>query len=333
MNAALAKVIDRFFITFILRKRRSFVKEEPPGEPLPALKEYLKEPGLFYLPTGDPALKPIISLLAGKTKLGDIYQLCFKSPITTPWPENNLLHATHFQAHHERSPHLIMLHGYQETRNIFHRWLARRLLEKGISSLVLELPYHMRRAPRGTFNGEYFFYRGINGALQAVRQAVAEACAAVNWLKETGCDRVGLFGSSLGGLIAALSCAVEPEIDFCILNVPALDLKDLTERSPAAAPIRKALGRKGEAARQELEPLSGIVTPALLKPLLGADDILVIQAAHDQFVPAQQLDALRESWGDFRIVVLPHGHISAFVFAGGTILRVAAEFITGRSSS
>ena len=110
---------------------------------------------------------------------------------------------------------LLFIHGYAESRFIFHEQIYFRLIRERFKSdiLAIELPYHHSRQPLDSpFSGAYFLNGNPVRMLEAFRQSVIEIIAVVDYLQSLY-DRVLLFGISLGGHLAALSSQFFNNVD------------------------------------------------------------------------------------------------------------------------
>src|SRR5580658_6541432 len=101
----------------------------------------------------------------------------FTSPVTSPWERNNTVHGRLFMAsqHWQDNPTVVLLHGWNAQmayRTLFPH-LARRLVKRGVNTLMFELPYHSQRKPRGKGAVNNFLSGDLVHVVQAVHQAVA----------------------------------------------------------------------------------------------------------------------------------------------------------------
>ncbi len=146
-------------------------------------------------------------------------RLTFRSPITTPHPENNVVVGRYFP---ERSPR-----GRRRAVLVLPQWnadagghvgLCRLMNRFGISALRLSLPYHDVRMPPELVRADYIVSANIGRTLTACRQAVLDAKLAIRWLQQQGYESIGIMGTSLGSCLSMLTAAHEPVIKVAALN-------------------------------------------------------------------------------------------------------------------
>jgi hypothetical protein len=134
----------------------------------------------------------------------DGHLLKFPSPVETPYAVNNVACGRFFDG--GKNLAVIVLPQWN------CKWdgqvgLCRALQRWGISSLRLSLPYHHQRKPADIERAEYLVSSNVGRTLTAIRQAVADARRAADWLFEQGHERVALLGTSIGSCIAFLAFA------------------------------------------------------------------------------------------------------------------------------
>jgi pimeloyl-ACP methyl ester carboxylesterase len=204
-------------------------------------------------------------------------------------------------------PWALVIHGHRmgESRDL--RFLGSRRLhrELGIDVAHLVLPMH---GPRGRADGHAF--PGIDPVanLLGVTQGVADARSLLGWIR-TQTDRpVGVFGVSLGGLIAAMLAGLEPELAAVIAGVPLTDISTML-----ADTVRSRWGDDAvdEAHFLDAAPveLSRLASPLGLAPVVEPAARFVYAAIGDRLVTARQAERLWEHWERPTIMWLQGGHI------------------------
>jgi fermentation-respiration switch protein FrsA (DUF1100 family) len=144
-------------------------------------------------------------------------------------------------------PAVLLLHGFSSSKERMAQSVGRALLERGVASLALDLPYHGARAmgelPKNPL--------AIVGAWKA---AVAEARGAIAWLAsqpETDPARIGVIGYSLGGFLAIMTAAEEERLRVVALAAAGA----LPDRTPYAALVRGLIDPLRAARRLDGRPL------------------------------------------------------------------------------
>lgn len=141
---------------------------------------------------------------------GESGVLTFTSPIESPWPENNTVHARFFPGH-TCGPAVVVLTQWNAK---WHEQVAvcRWLQKLGISALRMSLPYHDRRAIPDHPRGDHLVAPSIGLTLQSNRQAVCDVRACLRWLESRGYDKLGIVGTSIGSSLAFLALAHDPKL-------------------------------------------------------------------------------------------------------------------------
>jgi len=197
---------------------------------------------------------------------------------------------------------VVLCHGFLSNKNsTTNKALTRSLNEAGIA----------------TFRFDFFGQGESEGLFEdiTVSLAVGQVQAAVTLVRSHGYGRIGLVGSSFGGLVAILTTAQRQDIACLALKCPVVDFAEelrlefgpdelarwqSTDTIPnilgGPARIRLKYGLYEDCQSQiAYEPASEIVAPTL-----------IVQGARDELVPLHQsqrlLSALR---GPKRLDLLP----------------------------
>ena len=97
--------------------------------------------------------------------------LRFTSPVTTPFPENNLVNARWFPARGRRA---VVLLPHWNADGLAYNSLCRVLNWLGIAVLRLSMPYHDIRRPVGVHRADYAVSANIGRTIDSVRQGVID---------------------------------------------------------------------------------------------------------------------------------------------------------------
>jgi len=256
---------------------------------------------------------------------GETFQ--FTSSIATPWQENNIVHGKIFSCgeNWQSRPVVILLHGWNDELNYRFRFprLAHALNRYGINCATLELPYHFRRRPREAGAVRNFFSQDMLRTVEATRQAVADIRALRHWLGAQGGARVGVWGISLGAWLGGLLACHEPKINFAVLMMPVARTDRCVEELKFCEPIRQSL----QGATADTKKFNLIEH----RPLVPKENILLVEAEHDLFVPKETVEELWRDWNEPEIWRLPHGHIS--ILLSSRVMKRAVEWIVAKTGN
>jgi len=250
--------------------------------------------------------------------------LRFRSPVATPFPENNVVHAQWFPAKNARGRAVVLLPHWNAPAD-GHNALCRGLTRLGISALRLSLPYHDYRMPAELERADYAVSSNVCRTIDAARQAVIDVRCCLDWLEMQDYDRLGIIGTSLGSSYACLASAHDPRISLNVFNHCSTYVADVVWTGLSTQHIRQGLEQHIDLdllreAWRAISPIS-----YLEKFAARQHKSLFIYAAYDTtFLPEFSrhiISKMVEHGVDHQVAVLPCGHYtlgeSPFKFIDG----------------
>lgn len=105
---------------------------------------------------------------------------------------------------------LVMAHGFSSSKNTINFVkLAERLVQKGIA----------------TFRFDFFGHGNSDGLFENITatEAVNDILQAIKFVKSQGYEKVGLLGSSFGGLASIMAASKTNDLSFLALKSPVSD--------------------------------------------------------------------------------------------------------------
>ncbi len=221
-------------------------------------------------------------------------------------------------------PAIILLHGWlldRPQQAIYRSW-ARYLARRGIEVWLPFLPYHMRRADPGEISGQRALSPDLSTSFDMVRQAVAEARLLAGWLRRRA-PRVGIWGMSLGGWVAALTTTLDGDWDAVALWAPVAAPAEVLFESGLVELLRDAIVEGGISADDFAAPELATMTPTRSDTRIHRSKMLVVAGAYDQVISPRSIARLARRW-NVDVHWVPHGHIS--LMASRAPLRRTATF-------
>jgi pimeloyl-ACP methyl ester carboxylesterase len=199
-----------------------------------------------------------------------------------------------------------------------------------MSALRLTLPYHEQRRPAELERADHLVSTNIGRTIQSMRQAVLDTRAAVNWLKQSGYERIGILGTSVGSCIAFLAFAHEPDIDAGTFNHVSGYVADVAWRGLSTRHLRAGFGE--HLTLDELREFWAPVSPVPFinrLPQMGRRPLRFIAARYDLTFPIDlthdtiaiarrhnlPLDVVWLSCGHYTMASLPWKAIDAWKIA------------------
>jgi hypothetical protein len=260
--------------------------------------------------------------------------LTFASPLATPYPENNLVHADLYPARRDLGRAVVVLPQWNADER-GHSTLCRLLNRFGITALRMSLAYHDRRKPPETLRADYHLSSNIGRTIQASRQSVIDARACLDFLESHGYDRLGILGTSLGSCIAFIVAAHDPRIRAGAFNHVSAYFGDVVWTGVSTQHVRNGLSQA--VSQDELRDYWAVISPAsFLDRLVGRDlESLLVWARFDTtFLPVysrQLVQAFRARGLKHQVVALPCGHYTVGEFPFNILDGLAlCRFLAGK---
>lgn len=242
--------------------------------------------------------------------------LRFLSPVETPYPENNIVHAQWFPASDSKGragvKKAVVVLPHWNAPVDGHNALCRGLSRLGISALRISLPYHDYRMPPELERADYAVSSNVCRTIDATRQAVIDVRCCFDWLESQGYERLGIVGTSLGSCYAYLATAHDPRISVNVFNHCSSHFADVVWTGLSTRHIRQSVEEHIDLDR--LRRAWMVISPAnyMEKFAERKHKSLFIYATYDTtFLPEfsrQVVAKLQERKLDHRVVVLPCGH-------------------------
>lgn len=164
--------------------------------------------------------------------------LRFTSPVSTPYPENNLANARWFLARGRRA---IVLLPHWNSDAINYNSLCQGLNLMGIAVLRLSMPYHDIRKPAEIQRADYAVSANIGRTMDAARQGVIDVRCCLDWLEQQGYKRLGILGTSLGSCYAFIASAHDPRVEVVAFNHASTYFADVVWHGQSTRHIREGL--------------------------------------------------------------------------------------------
>jgi len=256
----------------------------------------------------------------------EIFDVRFPSPVKSPCPENNTVHAEYYRpAKGGPFPCVIVLDitGGDQTLS---RVIAKHLAQSGIGGLFVQMAYY---GPRRSKEGkERLLSMDIDQTMAAIRQTVLDMRRATAWMEsrpEIDKKQLGIMGTSLGSFIAALTAEMEPKLSRVAVLLGGGDFVDGYHDHPEAAKYFKFMEKIGvnrDMVKKIIAPVDPITCAANLKDR----KLLIVAAKKDEIVPPRMAENLWNATGQQKIIWLNAGHYSAALYLMSGLSSVVEHF-------
>ena len=257
------------------------------------------------------------------------YDVTFPSPVTTASERNNTVHAEYFQPQGAGPfPAVVVLHILGGDFPL-SRTVANYLAQNEVAALFVKMPYYGPR--RDPANPRRMIAKNPLETVEGMTQAVLDIRRAADWLAarpEVDPRRLGITGISLGGIMSALAGSADERFSSVgiVLGGGRLGetVWELNHRD--ADQFRRQWLESGKT-REEFVRTIEQVDPATYGHRLRDRRVLMIEAAHDEVIPAENARALHSAIGDHaRIVWLNSGHYTAIWYLPRELVRLERFF-------
>jgi len=283
-------------------------------------------------PTG-PQPPPAIDFPPSRTlRTGDIsreLEVTFPSAIPSEFAENQSVRLRVFLPAEKVDPVpvVVILHYWGATDWRLEERMAAQLNRRGVGAVLVPLPYHLSRTPRGYLSGQLAIQPDPEALRKTILQSVSDVRQTVNWIErqpDFRLGQIGIAGTSLGAIVAALAAGTEPRFTARCFVLGGVDLAFLLWNSSRVVSQREVMRRAGFTEARLREILSDVEPATYLAQSVPVPS-LVIRAKFDTVIPPQSTDALIESLNEPQVVTVNTGHYGG-VFAERAILREFGEF-------
>ena len=143
------------------------------------------------------------------------------------------------------------------------------------------------------------------------------------WLRRRT-PRVGIWGMSLGGWVAALTTTLDADWNAVALWAPVVAPAEVLFESGLVELLREAIIEGGTSAGDFAAPELAPMTPTRCDTLIHRSKMLVVAGAYDQVISPRSVARLARRW-NVDVHWVPHGHIS--LMASRAPVRYTATFL------
>jgi fermentation-respiration switch protein FrsA (DUF1100 family) len=241
-----------------------------------------------------------------------VLRITYPSPITTPYPVNNIVTAYLFLPPGP-GPHpaMVVLHEWNAGSTAAGFALCDAIVRAGVAALMVEEPYSLNRRPEDPHSpNPEILSSNVPQMREALRQAVLDARRGLDYLSQRpdiDPKRLGVSGISLGGVLSGVVAKVDPRVSVVVTLVGGADFARGFWDGLLTRHFRSEIQRSGysfETFRAALAPMDASNWPRAFDPQ-GA---LMINGRYDLVIFPRQAEALSRALGGAPIVWGNAGH-------------------------
>jgi dienelactone hydrolase len=244
------------------------------------------------------------------------FEVVFPSALETPHPANNLVQLRAYLPTRRTGPVpcVAILHYWGALDWRVERNIAAELNARGIGAVAVALPYHLGRTPPGSRSGALAIQPEPAKLKLTMLQSVLDVRRALDWVAAQAVfdsTRIGIAGTSLGAIVAAILSSVDPRIQAAAYVLGGADIAHVLWHSSRVVNEREALRREGYTEERLRRELASIEPLRFLSERAPARTF-VIGARHDTVIPSQATHRLIASLPDPAVLWLDTGHYGGF---------------------
>lgn len=239
----------------------------------------------------------------------------FQSAYESPDPINNLVQGLADQRAGQKSRGaVILVHGYMMSSFGPLRLFAEPLARQGIDIYYLALPYHLDRAPLGTWSGQLGLSSDVLRTINSFRQGVMDVRSLISYIHEERNQPVMLVGLSLGGFTCSMATVVDNRPAGLINLLGGANLADIVFAGNSFYLIRRSLLKNG-IDQAALNKYWAGLSPGNFRSILPREKTLMVAGLYDPIITPQNTTTLWHAWDEPEIAWLPCGHASLSFYA------------------
>lgn len=258
------------------------------------------------------------------------YEVAFPSSTVSPYPENNIvrLRVVVPKSGGDAKPAAILLHYWGASDQKAEVALAADLTSRGVASIMMSLPYHLDRTPKGFRSGELAIQPDPQKLIVTMRQSVNDVRRTIDWIMtrpELDKSRIAITGTSLGAIVATSTYAVEPRISGGAFVLGGGDIAHILWHSSRVVVQREALRKMGYTESRLRDTLAPI-EPLNYLPRTESGRTLVVAGKFDTVVPPADVKKLIDRLPESQSLWLDTGHYGG-IFVQRRVQRIVAGFL------
>ncbi|MEE2823168.1 MAG: alpha/beta hydrolase family protein [Acidobacteriota bacterium] len=242
--------------------------------------------------------------------------LTFSTPTPSPYPENNTARCRIFKTQKTKSA-VIVIPQWNAQKDS-HVGLCQMLRRLGITAVRLCMPYHEQRLVPEMQRADYMVSPNIGRTLHATRQAVLEVRQIARWLRETGYQKIGVVGTSMGSCIAYLAFVHDTSICTGVFNHVSSFFADVVWTGLSTRYVR--WGMEGNISLEDLRHCWSPISPWFHIGRLKKNNRhhLLITAKYDLTFRPELTEKMFQEYKTHNIqyqrIVMPCGHYTLATF-------------------
>lgn len=242
---------------------------------------------------------------------------------------------------------IVFVHGLGSRNFDYLKYYPENLVKHNYTIIMPVLPYHFERMPK---DKKIDFLSGTTMDIEKrFYQSVVDIFTCVDYLKKRGMKKIHIMGFSFGGMIGTIAKALDNRFDKGVFIVSGGNFLYITWKSVATKVLRVRYEDEDSCSIErchrlhenfddivknftKLEELKELPScfrydPSLFAKMINPENILMINAAFDPFIPRKASRDLWNKMGRPKRYILPSGHLTSHLWFKKFILKKTIEFL------
>lgn len=301
MNESSSKFVDNLALERLLNEKISKVSHSPVNS------KFGPEENLFHnLGKKTLDLSAVQPQESGNSRWFEIPSF----EASPHYPENNTIYLHDYPAP-VSDGNILLLHGLFDDNMFNYAYLIRLLNELKFNVFFMVQPYHFQRKPAASiFSGEYFFSADIYRTQNALKQAIYDIEACLQFIGHHNALPTLLAGFSMGGTVSFRYYLLTNQTIGTFLINPVTDLTRVIWDNPLLVAIGRDLQISGfdpdrcAAIFKELDPCKNLARWGNLPNLMA------VYSKYDQIIDEQKNKLFIEQTGIQNMFSYHAGHLN-----------------------
>ncbi len=242
---------------------------------------------------------------------------------------------------------IVFVHGLGSRNFNYLKYYPENLVKYNYTTIMPVLPYHFERMPK---DKKINFLSGTATDIEKrFYQSVVDILSCVDYLENIGMKKIHIMGFSFGGMIGTIAKALDNRLDKGVFIVAGGNFLYITWKSVATKVLRVRYENEGSCNIERchelhkdfdkkvenfnnLNDLNNLPTcfrydPSLFAKMITPEEVLMINAAFDPFIPKKSSKDLWNKMGRPKRYMLPSGHITSYLWFKKFILKKSVNFL------
>jgi len=206
-------------------------------------------------------------------------------------------------------PWVVCIHGFgtgSVFMDLFSFHAAHLHDELGVNVAAIVLPVHGARKPN-RLSGEEFLGFELMNSLHGLTQSVWDVRRLISWVRQQDPTGVGIYGVSLGGLIASLVAAFEADLDLALAGIPMIDFPGLIRHhAPLHLQMRSIEHNILDGTAQDVHR---VVSPLSMPTVVPHPARALFAGLGDRLATTEQAHRLWVHWDEPETSWFPGNHV------------------------